>query len=174
MRFKAVLLTLSLALLLLPSGVPFVGAESARACADIPLPLRNFKVEAKWQRPTVRIGSVAKMEVSVTRTAEEDPVTEEGVPYPTGRPMDDPVEGVSVGVGLLIRDVSFAAGGTTNADGKVIVKVRIENYAKPGTGSTRVFAKKEAGPPDFPSNACRIVVYEYGVLQPGPELKVIR
>lgn len=174
MRFKAALVALPLALLLLPSNAPFIGAETASACADITQPLRNFKVEAKFQKPVAKIGGVAKMEVLVTRTADEDPVTEDGQPYPTGRPMDDPVEGASIGVGLLIDDVFFAAGGTTDAEGKATVKVKIEKYAKPGKGITRVFAKKELTPPDFPSSACRVVVYEYGVLQPGPELKITR
>lgn len=175
MRVRALLLSCLLALLLVPSGAPVVGAGQASACgADISQPLRNFKVEAEWTKPKVKIGSIAKMNVFVTRTAEEDPVTEDGEPYPTGRPMDDPVEGVSIGLGVLIDDVFLAAGGVTDAEGKAVVKVLIQDHAKSGTGITRVFAKKEMTPPDFPSNACRIVVYEYGVLQPGPEIKVVR
>lgn len=172
MRFRALLPSFALALLLVPSGAPLVGADPASACFDISQPLHNFKVEAKWQKPTAKIGSVAKMDVYVERTAETDPAT--GSPWPNGRPIVEPVADVSVGVGLLIGDVFFAAGGLTGADGKVTVKVKIESYAKPGTGITRVFAKKDQTPPDFPSSSCRVVVYEYGQLQPGPELKISR
>ena len=172
MRFRALFLSFTLALLLVPSGAPLVGASEASACADISAPLHNFKVEAKWQKPKAKIGSVAKMDVYVERTAETDPVT--GMPYPNGRPMDEPVADVSVGVGLLVDEVFFAAGGVTDAEGKVTVKVKIESYAKPDTGITRVFAKKDHTPPDFPSSSCRVVVYEYGQLQPGPELKISR
>ena len=174
MRLRAALLALSLALVLVPSGAPLVGADQASACSDISQPLRNFKVEAEWTKSKVQIGKIAKMNVFVTRTAEEDPVTEDGMPYPNGRPMDDPVEGVSVGVGVLIDDVFLAAGGMTDADGKAVIKVLIQDHAKPGTAITRIFAKKEMTPPDFPSSACRVVVYEYGILQPGPEIKVVR
>lgn len=173
MRFKALFLSFALALLLVPSGAPLVGAEKASACADISQAIKNFKVEAKWQKPSAKIGTVAKMDVLVTRTAEEDPAT--GEPWITGsRPSEEPVAEVSVGVGLLINDVFFAAGGLTDAEGKLTVKMKIEDYAKPGTGITRVFAKKDRTPPDFPSSACRVVVYEYGELQPGPELKITR
>lgn len=172
MRFKALFLSFALALLLVPSGAPLVGADKASACADISQALHNFKVVAEWHKPSAKIGSVAKMDVYVERTAETDPAT--GSPWPNGRPVVEPVEGVSVGVGLLINDVFFAAGGLTDAEGKVTVKMKIENYAKPGTGITRVFAKKDRTPPDFPSSSCRVVVYEYGQLQPGPELKITR
>ena len=172
MRLRALFLSFALALLLVPSGAPLVGADEASACADISQAIHNFKVEAEWQKPKVRIGSVAVMNILVERTAETDPAT--GSPWPNGRPVVEPVEGASVGVGLLINDVFLAAGGTTDAEGKVTVKIKIEKYVKPGTGISRVFAKKDRTPPDFPSSACRVVVYEYGQLQPGPELKVVR
>ena len=172
MRFKALFLSFALALLLVPSGAPVVGADRASACADISQAIHNFKVEAEWQKPSAKIGSVAKMDILVTTTADNDPAT--GMPWPNGRPTEDPVEGASVGVGLLINDVFLAAGGVTDAEGKLTIKMKIERYVKPGTGITRVFAKKERTPPDFPSSACRVVVYEYGELQPGPELKITR
>jgi hypothetical protein len=175
MRSKALLLlVVSLALLVVPTDMPLVGSDRASACADVSLPLRNFKVEAKWQSPKVKIGSMAKVDVLVTRTADEDPVTEEGEPWPTGRPMDEPVEDAMVGVGVLVKDVFLAAGGYTDAEGKVTVKIKVEKYTKPGDAISRIFAKKDITPADFPSSSCRVVVYEYGQLQPGPGLEITR
>lgn len=161
----------SLALVMLVAGLPW-GASPAYACADISQPILNFKVEAKWEKPNAKVGSVAKMKIFVTRTADQDPVTL--APYPTGRPMEEPVSDVSIGVGLLVDDVFLAAGAMTDAEGRAVIKVPIERYVKPGTGISRVFAKKDITPPDFPSSSCRVVVYEYGVLQPGPEIKITR
>ncbi len=174
MRSKAVLLLVSLALVIVPTDVPLVGSDAASACADVSFPLRNFKVEAEWQSPKVKIGDMAKLDVFVTRTADEDPVTEQGEPWPTGRPMEEPVADVMVGVGVLVKDVFLAAGGYTDAEGKVTVKIKIERYTKPGDAISRVYAKKDTTPSDFPSSSCRVVVYEYGQLQPGPGLKVVR
>lgn len=143
-------------------------------CSDVSVPLRNFKVEAKWAKSTVRIGQTATLKVLVTRTAEEDPVTQEGHPYPTGRPMDEPAEDVALGLSMLIGDTFLNSGGVTNANGKADVKIKIKSYAKPGVGNSRIYAEKKLTPPDFPSSACRVIVYEWGKLDPAPKLKVVR
>lgn len=158
----------------LAPGAGVAAPVAGERCADVYVPLRNFKVEAKWERPTVAVGDVAKLQVLVTRTAEEDPVTDEGVPYPTGRPMDEPVEDVSVGISMLVGNVYLNGVGLTNAEGQATVNVKIHAYTKPGVGSSRVYAEKRHTPPDFPSPACRVILLEWGKLDPGPKLKVTR
>lgn len=165
-------------LALMLSIVPAAGAASpvaADGCADVNVRLRNFKLEAKWVRPTVSVGDTAVMKVLATRTSEEDPVTDDGQPYPTGRPMDEPAEGVTVGLSMMVGDVYLnAPGGVTNADGEANVKIKIKSYAKPGVGQSRLYAELIHTPPDFPSPTCRLVVFEWGSLDPAPKLKVVR
>lgn len=173
MRSRSTLAVLALALCLVPGPGSAAPVASGR-CADVNVPLRNFKVEAKWEKPSASIGDVAKLRVQVTRTADEDPVTDDGEPYPTGRPMDEPVEDVVVGLSMLVGNVYLSGGGLTNAKGEAIVKVKIQNYTRPGVGTTRVYSEKRHSPPDFPSPSCRIIVFEYGELDPGPKLKVTR
>ena len=146
----------------------------AGRCADVRVPLRMFKVEAKWQDASVSVGDVAELDITVTRTAEEDPVTDEGTPYPTGRPMDEPAEDVELGIRLLVGDYFLSTGAMTDADGKATAKVKILNYVEPGSGKPGVYAEKLLTPPDFPTPACRVVVYEWGYLEAGPKLQVTR
>lgn len=168
---------LSLVLVALPGAAWSAVADrsvAAGRCADVRVPLRNLKLEAKWQKPTVSIGDAAKLQVLVTRTAEEDPVTDEGHPWPTGRPMEEPVEGAVIGISMLVGDVFLSGGDVTNADGEAVVKVKIGSYTKPGVGNSRLYAEKVHTPPNFPSPSCRLMVFEYGTLDPAPKLKVVR
>ncbi|MDP9066755.1 MAG: hypothetical protein M3N53_00210 [Actinomycetota bacterium] len=174
MPIKTVVLSMATLLVVAPAAGSAVPIGSREACTDVSLPLRNFKIEASWQTPSVSVGDVAKLKVLVTRTADEDPVTDDGVPYPTGRPMNEPAEGVSLGLGFLVGDTFLTAGGLTDANGRAVVKVRIESYARPGTGESTVYGQRNLTPPDFPSPQCRVVIYEWGRLAPGPTLKVVR
>lgn len=177
MRSRSVAAVLVLVLATLSAG-PAAGSVSPRSphlCADVTVPLRNFKVEAKWQKSTVSVGDTATMKVLVTRTAEEDPVTDEGHPYPTGRPMDEPAEDVVVGMSMLVGNVFLSsAGAVTNSEGEADVKIKIKNYTRPGIGNSRVYAELVHTPPGFPSPSCRVIVFEWGKLDPAPKLKVVR
>ena len=170
MALRALLGIPVLLLSLLPGTVSSAPLET---CADVSVPIRNFKVEAKWQKPSVSIGDTAVLQVLVTRTAEEDPITEEE-PWPTGRPMEEPVGDVELGMSMLVGNVFLSAGGVTKADGKGDVKVKIQTYTKPGVGHSRVYAELRHTPPNFPAPSCRVVVYEWGELDPAPKLKVTR
>lgn len=173
MRFRPLVAALALLAGLLPTAGAAAPAP-APLCADINVPLRNFKVEAKWVKSAVKVGDTARLQVLVTRTAEEDPVTEDGEPYPTGRPMEEPVEDVVLGLSMLVGDIFLAGSGVTNADGKAEVKLKIKSYTKPGTGNSRLYAEKRLTPPNFPASSCRLTVYEYGTLDPVAKLKVVR
>ena len=171
MRAVTIIGLLGLALVSAPAGAGVVPAER---CSDVRVPLRMFKVEAKWQDPSVSVGDVAELDIVVTRTAEEDPVTEEGTPYPTGRPMDEPAEDVELGIRLLVGDYFLSTGAMTDAEGKATAKVKIPSYVEPGSGKPGVYAEKLLTPPDFPTSACRVLVYEWGYLEAGPKLQVTR
>ena len=148
-------------------------APSAQAhCADVKVPLRNLKIEAKWADKTVRVGDTARLKLHVTRTADEDPVTEE--PWPTGRPMEEPVEGVELGLALFVGNVYLNGAGFTDAEGGAVIPVRIQSYTRAGTGRTFIYGEKMHTPPDFPSPTCRVQIYEWGALDPGPILKIGR
>lgn len=173
MRFRPLLATLALLAALVPSTGSAAPAPAPH-CADVSLALRNFKVEAKWVKSTVKVGDTARLQVLVTRTADEDPITEDGEPYPTGRPMEEPVEDVVLGLNMLVGNVFLTGDGVTNAEGKSEVKIKIKTIAKPGTGTSRLYAEKRITPPNFPSSSCRITIYEWGELDPVAKLKVVR
>lgn len=153
-------------------GTPYIPTAEAR-CADVRVPLRNLKLEAKWVDKTVRVGETAVLKVRVSRTADEDPVTDEGIPYPTGRPMNEPVEDVELGLGLFVGNVYLNGGALSDTDGRAKVPVQIRSFTRPGRGSTSLYGEKRHTPPDFPSPSCRVVVFEWGELNPGPNLEVI-
>ena len=147
----------------------------AGRCSDVNVPIRNFKIEAKWAESTVSIGDTAVIQATVTRTADEDPVTDEGQPYPTGRPMDEPAEDVVLGISMMVGDVYLNGSNVvTDAEGRADVKVKIKSYAKPGTGESRLYGELRHTPYGFPAPSCQVVVFEWGKLDPAPKLKVVR
>lgn len=172
-RRAAALTTAILALSVLP-GARAVPAPGNR-CADVNVPIRNFKIEAKWAESTVSIGDTAVIEVFVTRTSEEDPLTDEGQPYPTGRPMDEPAEDVVVGISMVVGNVFLnGSNAVTDAEGRADVKVKIKSYTRPGTGESRLYGELRHTPYGFPAPSCQVNVFEWGRLDPAPKLKVVR
>lgn len=161
-------------MLLLAGSVHLAGAalpSASASCADVTVPLRTFKIEAKWEKPAYKIGTVAKLRVEVSRTADEDPVTDEGMPWPTGRPADEPAEGVNIGLALFVDDVFLTSGAQTDASGKATIQVRIQNYTKPGIGTGRVYGEKILID-NFPDQSCRVLIKEFGNLNPIDKIKV--
>jgi hypothetical protein len=101
--------------------------------------LRTFHVVVKADRKAYRIGQTAKMTATVTRPAHEDPFGE-GVQFDP--PASFPAEDVVVGVGLSVGDVYLYGHGTTKANGKAVIKVKIAPYTPPGKAAADVFARK--------------------------------
>jgi hypothetical protein len=101
--------------------------------------LRTFHLEVKGDKPLYNIGEVAKIHVTVTRPAHEDPL---GQGIPLDPPMSFPAEGVNVGVGLRVGEVFLFGHNITDAEGHTIVKVKIEKYAQPGPASADIYAWK--------------------------------
>jgi hypothetical protein len=95
--------------------------------------LRTFHLEVKQDKKVYKIGDIAKIDVNVTRPANEDPLGE-GTPMPwTDRPYVQAAEGAIVGVGLHIGRVFLPGAALTDANGDAKIRIKIENYAPANT-----------------------------------------
>ncbi|MGH2817947.1 MAG: hypothetical protein ACRDJS_05745 [Actinomycetota bacterium] len=115
-----------------------VGTKEGRNSLET-VTLRTFHVVVKADRKAYRIGQTAKMTATVTRPAHEDPFGE-GVQFDP--PASFPAEDVVVGVGLSVGDVYLYGHGTTKANGKAVIKVKIAPYTPPGKAAADLFARK--------------------------------
>ncbi|MFN2389307.1 MAG: hypothetical protein ABR575_06855 [Actinomycetota bacterium] len=113
-------------------------AAMARGCRSETIILTTLKVTMKPLRKSYRIGQSAKFEVTVTRPGETDPL---GQQIPLGEPpMSLPAEGVGVGIGVQVGLVFLPGFGTTDANGKAIIRVRLEPYTRPGVAHAKALA----------------------------------
>lgn len=102
--------------------------------------LLTLNIEVADVKPVYKIGETAKIDVTVTRPAKEDPL---GNGVPMDRPYVEPAEGVIVGVGLHIGRVFLPGAALTGADGVAHIKIKIESYAPAGQwADTSVYAWK--------------------------------
>lgn len=121
---------------LLAAALPASTARAAQAACSgrsanggMVTRLRTFHVVAKPLRKTYRSGSVAKVEVTVTRPAHEDPL---GNNIEFEPPTSLAAEGVNVSVGLY-RGIFYMYGvGVTDSEGKAILKVKLHPNAPAG------------------------------------------
>ena len=93
-----------------------------------------------FPKKTYKVGDVVKVNVEVTRPAEEDPI---GLGIAFERPMVQPAEDVNVGVGISIGRSFLPGYGLTKADGKTTVMIKLERYVPAATAHVRAFAYKE-------------------------------
>jgi hypothetical protein len=142
-RSLRVLLAAALAAATLGAVAPAAHAVPCAQRGDVTIPVRTFHLEAKWAKKSYRIGQTAELEVTVTRPSHQDPVTDEGHDLPVGPPTSVPAEEVTVGVGLYLGDVFLSGGGVTDAEGHMVAKIKIQNYAKPGQAASTVYAYKK-------------------------------
>lgn len=121
----------SLALLLATLGSvlpsPAHALETDTRCRRMTTSVKSFTVETAWSSKTYARGSKVKVEVTVTRPGPEDPL-DNGIPLDS--PQHFPVEGASVSVTLLAGFPYPYGLGTTDADGKAIVKVKLPRSLK--------------------------------------------
>ena len=99
--------------------------------------LRTFHIVAEPQAEKFAIGTKANIDVTVTRPAHEDPLDQDIAIDP---PASVPAENVSVGIGITVGQVFTPGFGTTDADGKVTVDIKLPRYMKPGTASIAAYA----------------------------------
>jgi hypothetical protein len=103
--------------------------DMARSGGMETLTLRTFHLEVKQYKKVYAIGDIAKIDVTVTRPANEDPLGE-GQPMPWDeRPYVEPAADAIVGVGLHIGRVFLPGAAMTDANGLAKIRIKIERYA---------------------------------------------
>ena len=124
---------------LIASAFSITAATPAAACASTKagvfrslkagnmetVTFRTLHLEVEQPRTTYKVGETAKIKVTVTRPAKEDPL---GEGTPIERPYVEPAPGVMVGVGLYIGNVFLPGAAVTNDEGLAVVRIKIENY----------------------------------------------
>lgn len=140
--------TALLAALLVVAPVSSAGACSSRNVRSMirsgaieVVALRTYHLEVAPARKIYKVGDVAKINVTVTRPAHEDPA---GLGVPIDPPQSFPAEDVNVGIGLRIGDVFLFGHSVTNADGLAVVKVPIKSYTPAGKAMADAYAWKTA------------------------------
>ncbi len=103
--------------------------------------LRTYHLEVKADRSSYKVGDMAKVNVLVTRPAHEDPV---GAGVQQEPPQSFPAEGANVGIGIRVGEVFLFGHGTTNAEGKAQVKIKIQSYTPAGKATADAYAWRVA------------------------------
>ena len=145
----AALAAVLIAVLLPTSTVSAATACSGRSGNGMVTRLRTFTVTAKPLKPKYRLGTTAKVEVTVTRPGQEDPF---GNGVPLNSPVYLPAEGVDVAVGLYRGNFYMYGVGVTDEDGKAIISVKLNPAAPPGNVIGEVGARayyNRGGCPDI-------------------------
>ena len=88
--------------------------------------VRTLNLDVEQPKAMYRIGETAKIKVTVTRPAKEDPL---GEGTPMERPYVEPAPGVMVGVGLYIGNVFLPGAAVTDDQGVALVRIKIEDWA---------------------------------------------
>ncbi len=117
-----------------------VGAQMRNGSLEV-VGLRTFHLEVKPLKKRYKVGETAKIEVTVTRPAHEDPA---GLGVPIDPPQSFPAEDVNVGMGLRIGDVFLFGHAVTDADGKAVIKIKIKSYTPAGKATADAYAWKTA------------------------------
>jgi len=125
----AVAAALIAALLQAPSADAAAAACGGRSGFGMVTRLRTFTVMAQPLKKSYRLGTKAKVEVTVTRPGREDPL---GNGVEIDSPVSLPAEGVDVSVGLYRGNFYMYGVGVTDEDGKAIVPVKLNPNAPPG------------------------------------------
>ncbi len=103
--------------------------------------LRTYHLVVKADKRAYQVGEVAKVNVTVTRPAHEDPV---GAGIEQEPPESFPAEDVNVGIGLRVGDVFLFGHSVTDSDGFAQVKIKIKDYTPAGKASADAYAWKMA------------------------------
>ena len=150
MRKRTALMTATALLATLLALAPVSGAAACsqrnvrsmlRAGATEVVALRTYHLEVEADKKAYKVGDTAKINVTVTRPAHEDPV---GLGVPIDPPQSFPAEDVNVGLGLRVGNVYLFGYSRTNADGLAVVKVPIKSYTPAGKAMADAFAWRAA------------------------------
>ncbi len=139
-RTRMLTVVLAVALLATLFG-PAVSPATAIPCSGTKametLSLRTFKIDAKPQRKTYKVGQTVLIEALVVRPDDTDPF-QQGIP--TDGVDKRPAEGINIGAGLLIGDVFLPGFAVTDAEGKALLKIKLEKYVKPAVVDVALYA----------------------------------
>ena len=105
-------------------------------CTDEALP--TLTVKARVANDAYRPGQVARFNVLVKRAVQTDDHGEGASQELT------PVEGADVALGATIDEVSLTGGGTTDADGRVTIKLTVADYVPAGVADVIVSATADS------------------------------
>lgn len=114
-------------------------SPAASACTMEYVATTTMTVDIDSFEKSYRRGDVVKVKVTVSRPAEEDPV---GLGVGFEPPTSQPAAEVNVGVGISVGRVFLPGYGFTNAEGRVVVPIRIERYTPLKTAYVRAYAYK--------------------------------
>lgn len=137
------------------AGALVAPAAPAAACSLNYQYIWTLDVSLEVPKDSYPVGSKVPVKVTVVRPAKHDPL---GNGIPIDPPRQDPAPDVSVGVGFYLGDYYFNGAGVTDANGEVIVKVKIKDYAEPGPVDVSVFATRYVA--EDPARC--FVIYEVG------------
>ena len=112
--------------------------------------VHSFTVQAEWNKRVFTNAEKAKVTVTVTRPAPEDPL---GLGLPLVTPVTVPVEGVNVWTSVLTGRYPFPYGfGQTDANGQVHFKISLKLLKKAGPYDVSHYASaytNQGGCPDI-------------------------
>lgn len=106
-------------------------------CADVVVSTRSFDVTMEAQKKTYRAGETARIHLTVTRPAREDPA---GLGVGIGHPLTFPASDVAVGVGLFLKGAFLAASNATDQEGVAVIEIDIPRKAPTGKVEASGFA----------------------------------
>lgn len=152
-RFRII----AIALLIVLGAPPAPAGETG--CGGRRTYLYTFTVRTKWEAKTFARGETARVTVTVTRPAPEDPL-QNGIPVPS--PVGIPAEGVLVQTSLPDYFPPLWDQGTTNEAGKVKLGIRLPRDAKLGPTYAATYASVV-----YNGNGCPDIE-EFGYLQEWP------
>jgi hypothetical protein len=139
------------------AAVLVTGSASAASAAPVPVPckgtatmvlrgstmdiiqLRTFTVVVKPLAKVYKVGSTAKVAVTVTRPAHRDPL-QLGPEFEP--PASFPAADVSVGIGIHVGDTFVPGFGITDEDGKATVGIKLPGYMNTGPAEIDGYAWK--------------------------------
>jgi hypothetical protein len=115
-----------------------VSAEAGwGACGSARTFVHTFTVDTKWAGKVFGPGDVAKVVITVTRPAPEDPL---GLGVPLDVPVGFPAEGVDVSTSFQGFFPFVFDAGVTDADGKVSMKLKLPRDAERGPVDAYTYA----------------------------------
>jgi hypothetical protein len=138
-------LGLALSLFATATFISDPAVAATNRCAPVPTPgsgrdtvqVRTLSVTAAPVKKTYKVGDVAKVKVTVSRPAGEDPFGN-GMTIP--QPVAAPASDVYVGVGVNLGNVFLPGFAVTDVQGKATVKIPLKSYAPPKKAQVSVYA----------------------------------